>query len=228
MLGMKHLNSEPKKNSRRRINDSGFTIIELLIATVVFSIVLLVILTAFIRTSDLFYKGVSMNNTQEAARNITESIENDIKFSNSPPQDFDVTNSTQGQFCIGLHRYRYQMGHQLNGASGDYVMARDTVGSANCPDTSTTPVDKNTLEELAGPGMQMNHLQMNCSGGSRCIVSVHLIFYGGSPADADELFYSPKNLSPTHTAADAQCTGTLSSSQICATADFSRTVLINS
>jgi hypothetical protein len=41
------------------------------------------------------------------------------------------------------------------------------------------------------------------------------------------LFLSPKNITPTSTAEDAQCTGSLNDTQLCAVADFNSTVLEN-
>jgi len=223
---------QPLDKMNKRQN--GFTIIELLIATVVFSIVLLVVLTAFIRTSNLFYKGVTMNATQEDTRNLTESIDNDIKFTSNPPANLTATatSNSSGVFCTGQHRYRYRIGHQMgSGGSGDYAIARDTISAAaGCPAVGTSagqlPVSSATDDQLLDNGMQLNYLKIDCSGGSRCLINVHVVFYGGT--SQDELFSSAKGIIPTNTAQDAECTGTLSSSQICATADFNRTVLIKS
>jgi prepilin-type N-terminal cleavage/methylation domain-containing protein len=202
---------------------SGFTIIELLIATVIFSVVMLVMLAAFIRTGDLFYKGISMMKTQEDSRNIVQSISDDIKFTKNPPSNVSATISAPGPgiFCIGAHRYIYQIGHQITGAPGDYAIKRDTISfSSGCnnalPGTSS--------EELLDYGMQLNALTINCSGG-RCLVNTHVVFYGGS--SPNQLFSSPTNITPTNTAKDAECTGSLSDTQLCATADFDSTVLEN-
>jgi prepilin-type N-terminal cleavage/methylation domain-containing protein len=120
------LGSPPDKDKRQK----GFTIIELLVATLVFSIVLIVVLSAFVQTSRLFYKGVNMDNTQESTRTITQDIADDIKFSQSAPTSFLIEYSSptspsyssvthSGRFCIGLHRYSYQLGQQTDG-SGIY------------------------------------------------------------------------------------------------------------
>lgn len=202
---------------------AGFTIIELLIATLVFSIVMVVLLAAFISTSNLFYKGVSMNSTQEDTRSVVQSIADDIKFSQSPPADLAATITTPGPgiFCIGQHRYQYKIGHQLNGSAGDYAVQRDTISySADCSKTASG----NDIEEMLDNGMQLNALNISCKGG-RCLVNVHVVFYSG--ANQDELFSSPGNIKPTNTAKDAECSGGLNGSQICATADFDSTVLEN-
>src|SRR6478609_5585690 len=108
---------------------AGFTIIELLIATTVFSVVLLVFLTAFIRISQLFYKGVNMSHTQETARTVLQDISDDIQFYKTT---INTTSLGQGYFCVGAHRYAFNL-HQQVGAPGvQYGIAKQLV-SGGCP-----------------------------------------------------------------------------------------------
>src|SRR5437868_3577403 len=115
--------------------NQGFTIIELLVATLVFSIVLVVLLATFVGISRLFYKGVNIANLHNDTRTITQDIENDIKFVQSAPQSFaDPVDPSrpwlpagQGYFCIGLHRYTYNLEHQLgSGGTNDIGIERQT------------------------------------------------------------------------------------------------------
>jgi prepilin-type N-terminal cleavage/methylation domain-containing protein len=213
-----------------KTGSKGFTIIELLIATVVFSLVLVVVLAAFVQTSRLFYKGVNMDNTQEDTRTITQDITDDLRFAQQPPSfppgalspyvANASTPSSQQYFCIGEHRYDLQIGHQLGTSSllGDYGIRRVNVSSANCQPPSAADTNK---DELLDAGMQLNTLSINCSNG-RCSINVHVVFFGG-----DHNLFSTNNSSFSSTpwlAPDAQCTGTLQDSQFCAVADYNRTV----
>src|SRR6476646_3013103 len=81
-------------------NQKGFTIVALLVATAVFSLVLVVFLTAFLRIGQLFYKGVTMANTQEAARNVVQDISDDLQFYQQSPT---VGPPGTTYFCIGVH-----------------------------------------------------------------------------------------------------------------------------
>jgi prepilin-type N-terminal cleavage/methylation domain-containing protein len=220
----------------RRINTKssrGFTIIELLIATVVFSVVMLVVLAAFVRTGDLFYKGVSMMNTQEDTRNIVQSISQDISFTKMAPPNMtaNITTAPAGVFCVGNHRYRYQIGQQVN-SSSSYGLARDTISfSAGCPPLSgpnSLAVQTATDTRMLDSGMQLNYLNINCTGG-RCSVNVHVVFYGGDSTlpSADSFFTSAKYPSHPSQGQDAECIGSLNDSKLCATADFDSTVLEN-
>ena len=206
-------------------NQQGFTIAELLIATAVFSVLLVGILSALIKVSDLFYKGVSMSKTQEDARNIVQSISDDIQFSARAHNNFnaDSHNNPVGVFCIGNHRYRYQIGTQVdNGPT--YGLARDSVGGGACSPVGTMPLNTATTRYMLDASMQLNALSVTCNSG-RCNVKIHLIFYGGDP---DGLFISPSGFSGSPwQAPDAQCTGGIETTDLCATVDYDSTVLEN-
>lgn len=192
-------------------HQTGFTIIELLIATLVFSVLLIVMMSAIIRTSDLFYKGVSMSKTQEDARNVVQSIASDIQFTGGAP--IAKTGVSTSVFCIGIHRYQYVLRAHVNGGS-NYGIQRDDQGRSNCnPDTLC---DTTTCVNMLDNNMQLNDLTIDCTKGPYCDVHIHVVFYGGSSTG----LFTP---SPTDT--NAQCTGSLSDSKICATVDYDSTVL---
>lgn len=188
-------------------NKKGFTVIELLIATAVFSVVLLVFVAAFLRVSELFYKGINLSNTQETARNAVQNIANDIQFYGNPPSNFPA----QSYFCIGNHRYTYKLGTPYSpGSSTDIGLMKETVSacSAGAPNIATA-------EELLDPGMQLNSIQLNNCQFGQCTVSLHIVFYGTDPTV----------LTPNAQDPNAQCSGPPNSTQYCATADYSATVL---
>ncbi len=223
----------------------GFTIIELLIATTVFSVLLVGVLASFVKISDLFYKGVSMSKTQEDARNIVQSITDDIQFTSSNVDNMRADHSQfvyngsspsgyaqQGAFCVGNHKYSFQIGKQVD--STTYGLGRDTI-AGGC-DTNASP---SPAVNMLDAGMQLNELIVNCSGGStgRCNVKIHVIFYG---VDHTGQFYSqctndpmpdcPNSanyLSDQSLAPDARCTGSIQSTDLCAAVDYDSTVLEN-
>jgi prepilin-type N-terminal cleavage/methylation domain-containing protein len=193
----------------------GFTIIELLIATAVFSLVLIIFLTALIRISQLFYKGVNLANTQEATRNAIQTISDDIQFSGAAP------NVHPDFFCIGGYRYSINKGVQVTGASNNFALIREV--SSQCQPwqgpMSVAP-DFSKAEKLLDPGMQVNDLTITpLNGGWQ--IKLLVVYYGSD----SNVFYSPSNFTPAFQAPDARCTGLPSSSQFCATADYQTTIL---
>lgn len=195
---------------KQRIS-KGFTIIELLIATTVFSVVLLVFLVAFLRISQIFYKGVNMSRTQEAGRTIVQDISDDLQFDGSSPI-IGAVNGNVGYFCVGNHRYTYYLGQQV-APSTPGVLRENLTGCPAPTGPGSTPPASNA-EELLDSGMQVNSLSLGCPSG-HCTVSMHLVFYGSDPTV----------LIPNAQAANAQCTGEPTSSQYCATVDVKSTVL---
>lgn len=206
----------------KKHNSKGFTLIELMIATLIFSLVLVVILSAFVQISRLFYKGVNLTRTQEDSRQIVQDISDDIKFAQNISTNLAASYNTPGPgyFCIGLHRYKYRLGYQLgSSAVNDFGIIRDTVSVGSGCTSGAAGTDQ---IELLDNGMQLNKLNVTCNGG-RCLVNVHVVFYGGAP----DLFAStyPGYSSNKWQAPDAQCTGNLEDTQYCATADYNSTVL---
>ena len=102
----------------------GFTIVELLVATTVFSVILLGALAGFLEIGRLFYKGVSTTNTQDVANQILQDISGQFQsassFTKGLPQGVTgevlpssactaTDNSCYAYYCIGNTRYTYNI-----------------------------------------------------------------------------------------------------------------------
>lgn len=104
----------------------GFTIVELMIATVVFSLVMLICLTGMVQISRAYYKGITHSRTQEAARNLMGEITEAIQLSGSaissanpinPGPGIALTDSENGlgAFCAGNRKYTYILDRKVVG-----------------------------------------------------------------------------------------------------------------
>lgn len=97
--------------------ENGFTIVELMIATAVFSIVLMLCAYAIIHVGRMYYRGVITNRTQDTSRKVVDDISRAIQFSSFT----DVQNSTNDfpdatgvqALCLGGVRYTYSTQHYL-------------------------------------------------------------------------------------------------------------------
>lgn len=133
-----------------RSSQNGFTIIELMIATSIFSVMLLLSAGGSIQIGKLFYKGVSSSRAQNAAREIMEDISRTIQFGGAAPTPVavDTTTSTlpTSYFCINTIRYSYVI-DVINGAilgatpppdgRSPHVLWRDRIpSSANCTEAA--------------------------------------------------------------------------------------------
>lgn len=99
---------------------SGFTIIELMISTVVFSLVLMSASVAIIQIGKKFSRGVTYTRTQEVARSTVEEISQSIQFTNESIKvpNYPVDADTVGPeiepgsedtffFCVGPRRFTF-------------------------------------------------------------------------------------------------------------------------
>lgn len=209
-------------NSKRSLG--GFTIIELIFATLIFSMVMMVILVSVFQVARIYYKGVSISNTNEVARTTVEDIANDVRFANTADTT-NINKTPTGWFCVGLHRYSFVKFVKVTNASINNKQStgiRQDVVNSGCPNPNT-PTSGKDARQLLGPDMQLNNLVFNCANGA-CTVGVHIIFYG-----ADNLVFKSSAHPNTPSAAlkdpDATCSGNLLSSQFCAAVDLQTKVL---
>lgn len=230
--------SSPLKHQQQ-----GFTILELMIATLVFSVIFLGATTALLQISKLYYKGVVGGRTQEISRGIIDQISQQLQFSSDTltapaKQTFNVTGAPAGQLdfnvhCIGNTRYTYIINAQVNNsiAAGNYdrntnrlrhALWRDTVPTGTCVpadlsrvDPSTTPLPANGSngEEMLNQHMRLADFQASCNTDNICTVGLSVIY-----GDNDLLTPDPLTGTPT------QCQSIIGN-QWCATVQFNSTVL---
>jgi prepilin-type N-terminal cleavage/methylation domain-containing protein len=137
----------PSRRDAGRRNQAGFTIVELMIATVIFAMVLLVCMMAVIQVGRYYYKGIASARTQEKARAVSEEIASALKFT-----DADAIQVKPGEaYCIAKTRtrYTYVLNRQLKnnpattgpeaGQQSRHVLWRDTYDGT--PATCLADVD---------------------------------------------------------------------------------------
>src|SRR4051812_41724755 len=135
-------------------NQKAFTIVELMIATSVFAVVLLTALAAFTQIGHLFYKGVSVTQTQNTATQITQDINGYFKTaSNVYIPSTPYSNSTYNYYCVGSARYTYKINSlyltsnvpaNYNPSTGNYALLKDIMpGSSACASPCIPPGTSN-------------------------------------------------------------------------------------
>lgn len=164
----------------RRLNSKGFTIVELMIATAVFSVILMVFVAAIIQVGRIYYKGVIQSRTQERARAISEQVAKDLQFGKA-----DTFSSGPGYVCVGGHVYVYNLGSQLGVDPGVGI------GVRNGSDCSASTVG---LTELLGERMQITKFDVTSSGGLYN-VTVRVVYGNDSDFTGDPATSSCKPLS---------------------------------
>lgn len=100
---------------------TGFTIVELMVATLVFSIILVVITSGVIHFTADYYKGVNTSATQTAARNVANIIAQNLQYGGGKNAFTPNTaTGTARYICVGGTQIDYQLGAQLSSGGGGY------------------------------------------------------------------------------------------------------------
>lgn len=149
--------------SARKPNQNGFTLIELMIATMVFSVVLLLCMAALVQISKHFYKGVSSTRTQETARSIMTTIAEAVQFGGGTIRDDLNDNGLAKGVCVDHFRFSYVPGYifQGSGAPSDHGLVMEDVSSlGGCSSVSDAQdlTVANDDKELLQPRMQVQSI----------------------------------------------------------------------
>jgi prepilin-type N-terminal cleavage/methylation domain-containing protein len=223
-----------REYSSRHCRDSGFTIVELLIATLIFSMVLVLITVGILQVARVYYKGVTETNTQNTARNIIDTIAQSIQFSGGTVTDAPgaVLPGSSFGFCVGNQLYSYTLGYQVADSPSPskfqtyHALVQSTVsGSACSSSTGAQNVRAATVtgKEMVGAHMRIANLVVKRIPGTSSFEVKVRVVYGD-----DDLLFSPSNpTAPGNTAAtmpDAKCKGVRAGTQFCAVSDLSTVV----
>lgn len=87
-------------------DSNGFTIVELMIASALFALVLLITSLASVVIGKQYWRGIDSSTAQEVARNIVDQMSRQIQFSGGPIQE-NISNGGYDGFCIDNHRYTF-------------------------------------------------------------------------------------------------------------------------
>ncbi len=190
------------------MNNKGFTLVELMIATVIFSVILLSAMAVLLQLGRMYYRGVVTARTQETARRITDEISQQVQFGtegfNSSTENYGsgTNRMTVRAFCVGAQRYSYAPGVKVNSnvPAGSYsttganaYAARHGLWRDTAPTSDCTPVDlRQNLtngEELLGQNMRTTKdFDLQCPSGKLCTLTVSILY-----GDNDLLDPAPLN-----------------------------------
>lgn len=156
-----------------KLNKRGFTILELLIATVVFSVVFLGATTAILEIGKLYYKGVVTGRTQETVRNVSDVFSQQLQFNadqltGPSTVRYTVTNGPlpggrmeYNAYCIGTTRYTFVINAKVSDGAVpgnayvpsqnrlNHALWRDTISSSSA--NTCTPANLSLVNPSTTP-----------------------------------------------------------------------------
>lgn len=213
-----------KQTTQSHEFELGFTILELLVATMVFAVILLVVAAGVISFTNSYYKGVTSAKTQAVARSIIAEISQTVEFGKPPVALPPVSGGING-ICIDNTLYAYKIGQEVTDNSPSQplnqghhgLIASDGSGCSsgkipsgfiNALGYPGTPVPPGS-RELLGQHMRLGSLSVTGSGS---LYTIHV-----------RVIYGDNDLLNSAAWATAQC-ASVTGSQFCAVADLTTTV----
>ncbi|HET9850272.1 MAG TPA: prepilin-type N-terminal cleavage/methylation domain-containing protein [Candidatus Saccharimonadales bacterium] len=196
---------QTRLSGRFKKGSSGFTIAEVSIATAIFAVILLIALAIFFGIGRLFYKGVTVSQTQEVAQQVYQDIVGSFQSAGSITIPVSTGNG-YSYYCVGNVRYTYNQYPAKNtvnldspnhappradGTGGNFGILKDTLSGnggacgAPCNDQGTVVCSPpnhvfNNPVELLGQNMRLSQFRVTL-GNSPNIYNVSLVIaYGDS------------------------------------------------
>lgn len=199
----------------------GFTILELMIASTVFMVVLLVIAIGVISFTNSYYKGITASKTQATARSVINLIASSIQLG----QQVTLKSVAGGvsSVCVDNTYFVYQTGVQVTDTApqagkhqGYHGLVESTGGDCSgmspvMPGSGALPASS---RELLEQHMRLGALTVTQSGNTYTIRVK--VLYGD-----DDLLTAT---TPAFTWANEACQGGIEGEQFCAVSDLTTTV----
>ncbi|MEM6998013.1 MAG: prepilin-type N-terminal cleavage/methylation domain-containing protein [Patescibacteria group bacterium] len=221
-----------------KIQQRGFTVIELMIATATFSVVLIVVLSALLAIGRLYYKGTTEARVQEVTRGALDRVTRSVQFSGVPIESGTLSStnpaySLASYYCFGGVWYVYSPGKQLRLDAVTDPSVESSYGihvqrTSDCS-SSSEPTDLNAAEELLGQDMHLVHF--NILEDSGLVEASMRVAFGGDAAtsgDLSEIFGYNSAIDNgngyTDPAEIERCATNVSGSEFCAVSTLSSLV----
>lgn len=134
--------------SRRKPDQQGFTILELLIASSVFSVILLLSAAVIVKIGQIYYRGIIAGRTQEVTRSVMDEMTRSLQFNGGKVTTLTPLSGGPGGtkaygFCIDNRRYSYVIDRQLTDdtspslSQSPHVLVTDDNPPGGCVTTNT-------------------------------------------------------------------------------------------
>ncbi len=185
--------------NHQKIKKNGFTIVELMIATAVFSLALLVLAVSLLTINHQYFKGISQGNVQTASGNILNNVTSAVEFSNGNYLSSYDSSNYQGYFCVGHTEFLYQLYKiDSNTTVNPLTEINNCIGQTSNP-LKACSISNCQYSGLLGNNMQLLNFQITSIDSSLHLFKINLDI---AFASKDQLFCS---LSSTTSTSQLNC-----------------------
>lgn len=202
----------------KRMNKKGFTIVELMIATTIFSGILLMMIMAYLYMSKAFVHAYIQAQTQTAARNVITSVSQSLSLSGGEVRKLTPTTGPVFEaYCIGNDEYSYTINDPINNSptptnnfSPDNPSLPFHMNNTHCQDAPDTSSSQGII---VGNGIYIKDFSISPIATGSSIVKINIQLYYGAGGQL---------VTPNF-----NCPGLDSGGEFCSTASYSTYVNIN-
>lgn len=139
------------------LGDKAFTIVEVLIATTIFALVLSSTVVVILGFTHRYYKAVNSSTTQNSSRTIINNVVQAIEFSGATVQP--KSSGNVNTYCIGNVQFDY---NNIFAGSAPFALI-ETPDAGTCTTITGTPGASS--QELLGSNLQVLKFDITCLSG---------------------------------------------------------------
>jgi prepilin-type N-terminal cleavage/methylation domain-containing protein len=177
-------NIRVRKTNNQHARQEGFTIIELMIATLVFSVIMLVAAGTVVRFTNNFQKGLTQTATQNAARSTTDTISQRLQFIGDG-NGFRELPSPEGSnskgYCIQGTQFSYILGQQLEDQIPRVLIERSGMDDACGGEAQNILSASTSGKELLGPHMRLAKFDVRNNTNNSLLYNIDITVVYGAP-----------------------------------------------
>lgn len=164
-----------KRVTRNRMNSRGFTIVELMVATTVFTVIMVTVASVLVMFANSQKKAINETAVQNVTREFVDRVAQSLQFEGKSVAAISNADGTQG-YCIGTTRYSYALGRQITSSSPHAAMVdRSTIGCGGAAQALRTG-STFAGTELLSDGMRVANFNVSNDGQGLYTIQLRVVF----------------------------------------------------
>lgn len=165
----------------RKLQSRGFTLVELMIATSIFSVIMMISLYSFLQISRYYTKGISIIRTQDATRNLAADIVAQLQMSSGLVETLAISPSGYYRTCLGNKIYQYAP-NIIEDGTGRALASYSNLTALGCAAVTPDNATKQVLLKTGTRLLELTAVPVNGTSAQLFSVNVALLF---APDDGD-------------------------------------------
>jgi type II secretory pathway pseudopilin PulG len=129
----------------RTNNESGFTIIETMIALSIFIVVLLLVTVSISGYFTTFYRSIVVSDSQNIIQNVSNTVEQAVQYSNSLPVFTEPSGDNPGTLCVGNEEFVFNLGEEVPADTSNALYELPVAAGGVCTPNPTPLTGGNSL-----------------------------------------------------------------------------------